>query len=354
MTDLFDATARRFSHAGALIRATLVGDAPIPRATLNEAMCTAFGGSDADGRWTQRDSFEALELALAMHLAGTAAPQSADCLAPVLSLSERLPTQTVRSETQMAWHQFSTPIDLAGVATLLAAPKPDDIVLEPSAGNGLLAAQLGPVAALHLNEIDADRRDRLAIAFPTATISGHDGAVINATLADVIRPTLILMNPPFSRSLGRGDDDYAAVRHLQAALKLLAPRGRIVAIMPDWFGPTGRMRDLFHATFRDMTLRTALRLEKCYGKHGTSIAVRLFVIDKAAGALARETQQSDSVAGLLDGLRIPLRLTPTAASSAPTPVRKAVSLFGAAKVANISAAVPRKPAAHNDAVSTLR
>ncbi|WP_084718442.1 strawberry notch-like NTP hydrolase domain-containing protein [Sphingomonas sanxanigenens] len=350
MTDLFDAPARPFAHAGALIRAALAGDAPIPRATLNEAMSTAFGGSDADGRWTQRDSFEALELALAMHLAGTAAPLSADCLVPILSLAERLPTQTVRSETQMAWHQFSTPIDLAGVAALLAAPKPDDVVLEPSAGNGLLATQLGRVASLHLNEIDADRRDRLAIAFPTAKISGHDGAVINATLADIVRPTLILMNPPFSRSIGRGDDDYAAVRHLQAALKLLAPHGRIVAIMPDWFGPTGRMRDLFQATLRDMTLRTALRLEKCYGKHGTSIAVRLYVIDKAAGAHARETLQRDSVAALLDGLRIPLRLTPASVSSAPTPVRKAVSLFGAAKAAKISAPVVRKPAAHNDAV----
>ncbi|PZR64846.1 MAG: methylase, partial [Stutzerimonas stutzeri] len=159
-----------------------------------------------------------------------------------------------------------------------------------------------------------------------------------------------LMNPPFSRSLGRGDDDYAAIRHLQAALKLLAPNGRLVAIMPDWFSPAGRMRDLFHATFRDMTLRSSMRLERCYTKHGTSIAVRLYVIDKAPGTRACETLQRDSVGALLDGLRIPLRLAPAPATGNPKPARKAVSLFGAAKAAQISAPVPRKAAAPNDAV----
>ena len=32
-------------------------------------MVSAFGGSDAAGRWAQRDSFEVLEGALAIHLA---------------------------------------------------------------------------------------------------------------------------------------------------------------------------------------------------------------------------------------------------------------------------------------------
>src|SRR3546814_2271743 len=51
--------------------------------------------------------------------------------------------------------------------------------------------------------------------FPGAQVTGHDGATINSTLANAARPTLILMNPPFSRSVGLGADAHAAVRHLQ-------------------------------------------------------------------------------------------------------------------------------------------
>ncbi|MFV3517435.1 hypothetical protein ACNJD8_22760, partial [Mycobacterium tuberculosis] len=87
----------------------------------------------------------------------------------------------------------------------------------------------------------------------------------------------------FSRSLGRGADVYAAVRHLQAALRRLQTGGRLVTIMPDWFSPSARMRDLYETVLRDVTVHTAIRLEKCYLKHGTSIAVRLFVIDKVPG-----------------------------------------------------------------------
>src|SRR3546814_18799160 len=91
------------------------------------------------------------------------------------------------------------------------------------------------------------------------------------------------MNPPFSRSIGLGADSHAAVRHLQAALRRLQPGGRLVAVMPDWFGPNARMRDLFETTLRDVSVRTSIRLEKCYLKHGPSIAFRLFVLDKVVG-----------------------------------------------------------------------
>jgi hypothetical protein len=49
------------------------------------------------------------------------------------------------------------------------------------------------------------------------------------------------MNPPFSRSEGRGVDQFAAVRHLRSVLSRLAPGGRLVAIMPDWFTTNAAM-----------------------------------------------------------------------------------------------------------------
>ena len=91
-------------------------------------------------------------------------------------LMERLPTQTVRSEEQINLQQFSTPVDIAAIAVLLAAIGADDIVLEPSAGNGLLIAQAPTCAALQLNELDPRRRERLAGTFPDAVVTGHDGA----------------------------------------------------------------------------------------------------------------------------------------------------------------------------------
>ncbi|WP_298089658.1 strawberry notch-like NTP hydrolase domain-containing protein [uncultured Sphingomonas sp.] len=333
MTDLFHAADRADHHAARLLLPHLAADSVISRRLINDIMVTAFGGSDADGRWTQRTSFEVLEHALALHLRSTG--QSLKSFADVSSLvalSERLPTQTVRSEEQLDWQQFSTPVDIAAVAVLLADVQPDDVILEPSAGNGLLVAQIGQHKALHLNELDPLRRGRLHRVFPEATISGEDGATINSTLAAAERPSLILMNPPFSRSLGRGADDYAAVRHLQAALRRLQSGGRLIAIMPDWFGPSARMRDQYETVLRNVTVQTSVRLEKCYLKHGTSIAVRLFVIDKVPGKAPPSVIQRSSVAELLDALRVPERSRARQDECVPAPKRSVgISLFRAVK-----------------------
>ena len=172
MTDLFalpSALDSASTIAARSILPILAGDGNVTRKDLNTAMVAALGGSDADGRWTQRDSFEMLEHAMALHLAGQPPVlEAASDVHAALALLARLPTQTVRSEDQVDWQQFSTPIDIAAVAVLLAAATPDDIVLEPSAGNGLLVAQLPAVAALHLNEIDPARRARLAATFRAA------------------------------------------------------------------------------------------------------------------------------------------------------------------------------------------
>ena len=264
---------------------TLAGDGPIDRKLINRILSDSYGGLDADGRWTQRESFEVLELALAIHLRTPPCRiEGVNDVRRAVALADRLPTQTVRSEDQLNWQQFSTPVDLAALAVLLAQPHAADVVLEPSAGNGLLIAHLPPVAALQLNEIDPNRRARLVEAFPEATITGVDGATIGSSLAAVDRPSLILMNPPFSRSLGRGADDLAAVRHLQAAIGWLRRGGRLVAIMPDWFAPGGRLRALFETMLAGCTIRTSIRLRRAYAKHGTSVAVRLLVLDKIPGA----------------------------------------------------------------------
>ena len=334
MRDLLDIPAVTDRDAARTIATLLAGSAPIVRRDLNAAMTEAFGGSDADGRWTQRDSFEMLEHALAMHL--VARPYELDGFASVRAASaimERLPTQTVRSEEQIDLQQFSTPVDIAAIAVLMAAIGPEDIVLEPSAGNGLLIAQAPTCAALQLNELDPKRRERLAGVFPNAMVTGCDGAGLVSHHASLPRPSVVVMNPPFSRSVGRGADDLAAIRHLQSAIRRVRKGGRIVAIMPDWFAPSARVRAAYEAVLTGCTVQTSLRLEHCYRKHGTDIAVRLFVIDKCPGNTAPVIIQRASVADFLDVLEVPTRsaLAPeVAATTSPVP-RTGASLFGAAR-----------------------
>lgn len=339
MSDLFAIAPMAERRATCLLAECLKGTEPITRADLNAAMVEGYGGSDADGLWSQRDSFEILEHALAHHLQFRPYPlRSLADVTAACDLLDRLPTQTVRSEDQIEWQQFSTPVDLAAIAVLLANIQANDIILEPSAGNGLLVAHARNFASLQLNEYAPERRARLAHVFPDAEVTGHDGATINSTLAHAPRPSLILMNPPFSRSVGLGADSHAAVRHLQAALRRLQTGGRLVAIMPDWFGPNARMRDLFETTLREVTVRTSVRLEKCYLKHGTSIAVRLFVIDKVPGGAIPATVQRSAIRDLIGALAIPERAS-LAACPAPPPKRSASpSLFRAMKS---SRAAPR-------------
>ncbi|MBA3898090.1 MAG: strawberry notch family protein, partial [Sphingomonadaceae bacterium] len=317
MTDLFDFTPTREDAAARELQAKLDSGQGLDRNTLNIAMTAAFGGRDASGAWTQRQSFEILELAITHHLRARRAEPSADHVRYAASLAQGVPTQTVRSEDQVAWQQFSTPADVGALAAWLAQSTPTDIILEPSAGNGLLAAHVPASASWQLNELDPARAARLRIAFPETLITQYDGATLNAQMADAPRPTLVLMNPPFSRSLGRGQDDFAAVRHLQAALRRLVPGGRLVAIMPDWFSNSARLRDVFAETLRDCSVRTSIRLERGFGKHGTSIAVRLYVIDKIPGDTSFATLQRSMAIDLLDAVE------PTPRTAAMTPASTA-------------------------------
>lgn len=340
MLDLLDLHSVTDRGAALIIAAQLANGTPIARRDLNAAMTSTFGETDANGRWTQRDSFEMLEHAVALHLAARPYPLATlSDVAHARAIMANLPTQTVRSEEQIELQQFSTPVDIGAIAVLMAAIGAEDVVLEPSAGNGLLVAQAPTCAGLQLNEIDRTRRERLAGIFPDAIITGHDGAALVSLHANLPRPTVVLMNPPFSRSVGRGADDLAALRHLQAAIRRVAKGGRVVAIMPDWFTPSARLRAAYDAVLTGCTIRTSLRLEHCYRKHGTDIAVRLYVIDKAAGGTAHTTIQRGSVADFLDVVTIPARL----ALVAETPIAIAApkagpSLFGSARNAKVAIA----------------
>ena len=327
MTDLFDISEQRLKGAIETVAAD-IGNARLSKKKLFETMEGLHGCTSANGTWTQRDAYDLLEAGLALHLTRLGPVERTD-ISSISDLVDSLPTQTVRSEDQIRFQQFSTPADLAALAMIAAQPRSGDIVLEPSAGHGSLVSMLPSVEELHLNELDLRRREKLKLLFAGATITGFDGAMLTSLAAPELRPTLILMNPPFSRSQGRGVDEYAAVRHLRAALSKLSPGGRVVAIMPDWFTTSAKMIRIYEETFTNCTVQTSARLAKCYHKQGTSVAVRLMVIDKTPGNSKPSIIARDTVRELADCLPIVKRATALSerTSVPPQPKPKATSLF---------------------------
>ena len=290
----------------------------------------ATGRSDATASWSMRHAYDALELAQVLHLSDPTFAldfgNPSSCLASLQALVAMLPAQSYRSEDQVALQQFSTPIPITGLAGLCAALRPDDLVLEPSAGTGLLAWPAQRAGCrLALNEIDARRRACLETAYPQAAITEHDAELIDDLLPAMLVPDVVLMNPPFARSQGRGADPHAAVRHLNAAWKRLRPGGRLVAIMPDGFG-AARWTDRAAAA-------AALRLDArigpgLYAKQGTGVAVRLMVVDKLADPTPPITVEALALADLLASIEaLPPRSDAVPPPPLPQPPRERLSLF---------------------------
>ena len=260
---------------------------------LRLEMERTFGGSDAMGAWDWKLGYEACEVALVLFLRKFGRPLlaragSPAALLPILAkVSHLLPTHTRRSEEMERFQQFSTPLPM-GLAALAAAQiTPRDLVLEPSAGTGLLAI-LAEIAggSLALNELADIRADLLRLLFPGRPVTTFDAAQIDDHLEPGLRPSVILMNPPFSAVANvDGRTTEATARHLRSALARLVPGGRLVAITgagfapdaPSWSETFGRMTEAAHLVFTGAVSGAA------FAKHGTNFETRITVFDKCRG-----------------------------------------------------------------------
>ncbi|MBB3965821.1 strawberry notch-like NTP hydrolase domain-containing protein [Rhizobium metallidurans] len=312
------APADSTSRAGKLFRSghallpSLEHGQPIGAADLRAILMNIFGGSDAEGFWSWKDAYEATEVAQVLFLRkfGAAITARADAPQATLSMLAKvaglIPTHTRRSEESQQLQQFSTPMPLAYVATRAAGIMADDTVLEPSAGTGLMAifAELAH-ARLSLNEYAPVRHGLLQELFSGSTVSHHDAAHIDDYLDRSIRPTVVLMNPPFSAGVhveGRMAD--AAWRHLASAFARLAPGGRLVAITGSSLSPDNlKWRDAFvRLQDRGTILFSAAIDGSVYARHGTTMETRLTVIDKIAVADPTRLIASHGVAPDLETL----------------------------------------------------
>ena len=293
-------------HAAALqILICLDGGRRVDSIVLRAAMEHAFGGSDADGAWDWKSAYEACEAATVLFLRKLTpalrarAPSPSALLAILTKIAALLPTHTRRSAESQALQQFSTPIALGLAACAAAALTSDDLVLEPSAGTGLLAilAELEG-ASLCLNEYAQTRADLLALLFPATRVHRFDAAQIHDRLDMAIAPSVVLMNPPFSAlaHVDRAMPD-AAYRHIASALARLRPGGRLVAIAGANFQPDNPTWTHAFASLREhgRLVFTAAIDGAVFARHGTTVDTCLMVIDKI---LADDSQAFVESSGL--------------------------------------------------------
>ena len=315
---------------------------PLDAETLRDAMTRAFGASDAEGGWIWKDAYEAAEAAVVLFVqrygrgmrrtCGAGADGPRRMLAMLEAVAALEPSHTRRSEEQVRLQQFSTPLPLAYAALQAAAIRPGDVVLEPSAGTGMLAVMaecaLGKDAdrRLHLNEYAQTRAQLLTRLFPQAVATAFNAEAIADRLRDV-RPTVVLMNPPFSATPGvdRITRD-ADLRHVRSAASMLPPGGRLVTITSAHCAPgdtVGRLDPPARCVF------TMAIDGRAYARRGTTFDTRLTVLERGAGPSVEVdgTARAANAAELLDTViaQVPNR-QPIA--PAPVPVGPARDLFG--------------------------
>jgi predicted RNA methylase len=334
------AKAAAIAKAAQLLLLHLERGQRIDTTILRAAMESAFGASDADGGWDWKTAYDACEAATVLFVrkfgpAMRACAASPAAMLPMLAkIANLLPTHTRRSEESEALQQFSTPIILGLAASTAAAITPADVVLEPSAGTGLLAilAELSG-ASLVLNELAETRVGLLSLLFPGVPVTRLDAAQIDDHLDTGIKPSVVLMNPPFSAvaNVDRRMAD-AALRHIASALARLPGGGRLVAITgascspdnPIWTDAFVRLQERGRVVF------TTAIAGAVFAKHGTTIETRLTVIDRlpTEDAMAFPTPPgvASDVATLLGWVteHVPARLPIATAVTAPPIARPAV------------------------------
>lgn len=263
---------------------------------LSQIASKAFGGTMADNAYSIKDAYDAMELGVNQYILSMK-DVSAD---KMLELLELLPTQTKRTEEMVKFQQFSTPPSIAYLANYTANVNSNDIMLEPSAGIGGIAVFAKKDGAkVYVNELDNRRLDVLK-NMPFDGFFNEDGEQIDNILGGKLEPTVIVMNPPFSSSAERNmHKTKIGAKHIEQALKILAPNGRLVAIVGKGMADG---EPAFRNWWKDIKSQYNVKANigingKNYNKYGTNFDIQMLVIDKNGPTT------SQTVTGYVDTLQ---------------------------------------------------
>lgn len=287
-------------------------------AKLFEIADKAYGGTMAQGTYTVKDAYDGMELAVNQHLmtgparkANGGAASAKAFLSQMEDLLSALPTQTKRTAEMESYQQFSTPPNIAYLAAWTANVSPSDVVLEPSAGIGGLA--LWPKAwgaTVYANEL-SDRRLQFLNQLGLDGTFNLNAEQIDNLLPDNIKPTVVIMNPPFSSTAGRTATNKTAnaKRHIEQALERLEPDGRLVAILGRGMSDNApAFRPWWNDIKKEYNVRANIQIDGSnYKKYGTTFDVQMVVIDKngptTGGTITGVYKDLSEIPELMEGIR---------------------------------------------------
>lgn len=259
---------------------------------------TEFGGTQAQGGYDRKDAYDAMELAVNRYLFeimpsynSGSVENAVDGLQRMEQVLSLLPTQSVRTEEQVEYQQFSTPPNIAYLAAWTANVQNGETVLEPSAGIGGLAVFPKAWGAnVTVNEL-SERRLAIIKGMDFSAEYNENAEYIDDILPDEVKPTLVIMNPPFSSTAGRlkAHKTSNAEKHINSALARLSDGGRLVAILGKGMNDSDYSR-YWNDLRQSYTIRANISIDGYnYRKYGTNYDVQLVVIDKIGSQGNAET-----------------------------------------------------------------
>jgi hypothetical protein len=158
-------------------------------------------------------------------------------------------------------------------------------VLEPSAGIGGLAVYAKMAGAeVAVNEL-SKRRLKVLRHMPFDHFFNENAEHLDNILPTDIKPTLVIMNPPFSSTAGRMQGQRKtknATVHIEQALARLQDGGRLVAVVGKGMADdAASFKSWWRKIKSQYNVRANVGIDgKNYRKYGTTFDVQLVVIDK--------------------------------------------------------------------------
>jgi hypothetical protein len=283
---------------------------------------SAFGGTMAEGKYSIKDAYDAMELGVNIAISRSLvtdpkidAGRAKEQVSELKKLIANLPTQTKRTGEQEAFQQFSTPPSLAFAANWAANLNGEDVYLEPSAGIGGIAifGKNAGVKQTIVNEL-SPRRAELLKELGFDRIFTENAEQLNNILPKDVRPTVVVMNPPFSATAGRLGNKKQIMTgavHIEQALKRLEDGGRLVAIVGRGMGmDRPAFTNWWNTIKKSYTVKANVGVSgKEYTKYGTAFDNRILVIDKSGphpadvDPVMGDVEKVEGLIDLLNGVR---------------------------------------------------
>lgn len=322
----------RISNAANELVALIEKGEKFDRRTLEETVARHLGGSVAEGTFTPKDASDILELAVNRIVlkrkgelsasANESVDEAVGAIGEIRKILGVLPTQTVRSDEQIKMQQFSTPPHEAFAVNWVANIRPNDVALEPSAGIGGIAvfAKASGARKIVANELSDRRREILNELSIADNLYGVDAAKIwqhlfwEVNKGNAERPTVVVMNPPFSSSVVSGRHSTIGVggAHIEAALDSLAQGGRLVAVVGNgmsYDSPSKSSAAWWKKIGSKYRIMANVRVNgNEYAKYGTNFDNNIIVIDKVepdptVKPVFGKIESLDEFPALMEGVR---------------------------------------------------